>query len=152
MKKIACALVCVMMFIPLCHFTDSLAKPYEEQLDNNYDDSMIGRMFVTCYIEASGKVGGEDRGFFQFSMWKSLWFRPFLNDLAVVTYWHIPFDSDAEVTIYSREGGRVLWDHEGQQRINIIGYFGTYIPKSTEDDSLHVTISGTALVAMPKQF
>ena len=148
MKKIICALTCIIMFIPLVQFTVALTDTYKEQVDNQ--DISLGRIYTTCYVEASGKIGGDDRGFFQFGMWKVFWFRPFLNDFAVVTYWHIPFDTDAEVTIYSREGGRVIWEHEGQQRVNIIGYFGTYI-SSVKDDSLYITISGTALVAMPKQ-
>ncbi len=150
MKKIICVLACFMMLIPLVQFTDAWAAKYEEELDNQ-DDMVLGRIFTTCYIEASGKIGGWDRGFFQFGMWKTSWFRPFLNDFAVITYWHIPFDSDAEVTIYSRDGGRVLWEYEGQQRVNILGYFGTYIPNEIDDDSLYITIRGTALIAMPKQ-
>jgi hypothetical protein len=150
MKKTICALACIMMFIPLANFTGALTGTYEEQLENK-EDIAIGQIFMTCYIEASGKIGEDGGGFFQFGMWKTFWFRPFLDNRAFVTYWHIPFDPDGQVTIYSSDGGQVLWDYKGEQRVNILGYFGTYIP-SVIEGSLHVTISGNALVAMPKQY
>ena len=150
MKKTICVLACIMICVPLVNVTDAVSDTYKEQVDNK-DDLAIGKIFTTCYIEASGKIGEDGGGFFQFGMWKTLWFRPFFDNRALVSYWHIPFDPDGQVTIYSSDGGQVLWDHKGEQRVNIVGYFGIYIP-SVIEGSLHVTISGNALVAMPKQY
>lgn len=99
------------------------------------------RVFTTCYIEATGSVN---------HMLKHLWFRPFLNDYAVVSYWAILFDEpDAQVTIYNRENGRVLWqDNEdfGQWGLKIIGYFGIYTNPS--DEGLRINLRGNAICAI----
>jgi hemolysin-activating ACP:hemolysin acyltransferase len=69
---------------------------------------------ISCYIEADGDLSTVDwpRAIGS-NMWKLSWFRPFRNDLAFVSYWHIVFDESSELAIYDKEGGGLLREHEG---------------------------------------
>jgi hypothetical protein len=118
------------------------------QIEDSDTAQTTFRPCFTCYIEASGKVAEDDYG--RVKMWKTLWLRPFSDNRAFVTFWHINFQPDANITIYSRENGRVLWQHEGNQTLNMLGFFGNYIPSSSDDRSFQVTMNGVAYFAMPR--
>ena len=113
-------------------------------------------LFATCYIEASGDI--SERDWFAIirlpNMWKTFWFRPPLNDFeAFVSLWRIIYDSDSKVTIYVKQDGKILWEQNGRQDVQlvIIGFHGTYIPERTNpNEPLHVEISGNALLVIPK--
>jgi hypothetical protein len=118
--------------------------------------SNTSRPFATCYIEASGDI--SERDWFAIirlpNMWKTFWFRPPANDFeAFVSLWRIIYDPESIVTIYAKQDGRILWEQNGRQDVQlvIIGFHGTYIPESTNPDGrLHVEISGNALFIIPK--
>jgi hypothetical protein len=118
--------------------------------------SNTSRPFATCYIEASGDI--SERDWFAIirlpNMWKTFWFRPPLNDFeAFVSLWRIIYDSDSKVTIYVKQDGKILWEQNGRQDVQlvIIGFHGTYIPERTNpNEPLHVEISGNALLVIPK--
>lgn len=104
--------------------------------------------FTSCYVEADGDVSTVDwPRLIGSNMWKLSWFRPFGNDLAVVSYWRIVLDESSELAIYDRDGGDLLWEHDGSgnPQLRIIGFFGDYIPTSPDESTLHVKISGSAL-------
>jgi hypothetical protein len=136
-KKIFGILVC-MLFI----LTTMVSVVSAEQERNNYRG---------CYIEASGEISEKD--WFAIirlpNMWKTFWFRPPLDEQkAVVSFWRIVYDSESTVTIYSKQNGDILWDHNGRQDVHLIlvGFRGIYLPeRNNPDDPLHVEISGNAL-------
>ena len=117
--------------------------------------SNTSRPFATCYIEASGDI--SERDWFAIirlpNMWKTYWFRPPSNDFdAFVSLWRIVYDPESIVTIYAEQDGRLLWEQNGRQDVQlvIIGFHGTYIPESNLDGKLHVEIRGNALFVIPK--
>ena len=118
--------------------------------------SNTNRPFATCHIEASGDI--SERDWFAIirlpNMWKTFWFRPPLNDFkAFVSLWRIIYDPDSKVTIYAKPDGKILWEQNGRQDVQlvIIGFYGTYIPERTNPNGpLHVEISGNALFVKPK--
>jgi hypothetical protein len=108
--------------------------------------------FMRCKIEASGFVSKDDwPAVIRLpNMWKTFWFR-FLQreEQAFVSFWRIVFDPDAEITIYSEDNDEILWDHQEQEKpqLILVGYSGIYSNDGSEDDSLHVSINGKALLA-----
>jgi len=80
----------------------------------------------------------------------TFWFRPFNNDKALVTYWMLVFKYDSNVKIYNRENGDIIWDHQGSEypQLKIFGFFGDYIPSTSDDDSFRVSLSGKALIVL----
>jgi hypothetical protein len=108
-------------------------------------------LFTSCYIEAEGEIAKIDWPAIikMPNMWKTFWFRPFNDNRALVSYWSIVLDCDSDVKIYDEENGNILWDHQGSEypQLKIFGYSGIYIPKSI-DNSLHVSLSGNALVVL----
>ena len=150
-KKIMVILICSMLLLIIVPQTVSVS-------DNRNKDQIIlptasnRKTFRNCYIDASGYLSEKDwPRIIGSNMWKTTWFRPFNDDRAIVTYWQIVFDSSVELSIFDNEGGELLWEHSdlSHEQIRIIGYFGIYIPSRIEnEDSLHIEISGNALVVL----
>jgi hypothetical protein len=111
--------------------------------------------YTSCYIEASGKISEKD--WFAIirlpNMWKTFWFRPPSNELkAFVSFWRIVYDSNSIIKIYTKQNGKLLWEQNGKQDVNlvIVWFNGVYIPKTTLDGRLHVEISGNAMFIKQK--
>ena len=152
-KKIVGTLVCVIFIAIILDFANAYNlsgnKVIEPHRLENSDNSLVTfRPCFTCYIEVLGKVAEDDSG--RVEMFKTFWFRPFDDDRAFVTFWHIKFQPDANITVYTRENGRILWQHEGNQTLDMVGFFGNYIPSSSDDRSFQVTMNGVAYFAMPR--
>jgi hypothetical protein len=145
MKKIMATLMCVLLLvtvIPFAHsFNSEQAQTTEDKKDANSPG--IGRVFTTCYVEALGSSVGQV---------KSFWFRPFRNDFAIVSIWKI-FYGDCQTTIYNKKNGDVLWEHQGQHNLFLIGFRGEYIycGGDCDDEPTH-TIRGKALLVRPSFF
>lgn len=148
-KGILIGLIC---FVFLCStFSASLStaeilKTNEARLPILSDQFL----FTSCYIVASGYVSETDWPAFikMPNMWKMTWVRLF-NDNALMTYWQIVFDSSAEITIYDKEGGQLLWEQSGEfhQQVRIIGYYGAYVPSQREEENpLYIELSGHAFL------
>jgi len=141
-KKIIGALICVLLIVTAIPLTNAINENNTGELVTQKESIAKRRVFTTCYIEASGPVD---------HMWKTFWFRPFRGDYAFVSYWAISFrEPDVEVTIYTRENGRVLWQSEnefGQWALKLIGYFGVYTNPPV-DDGLGINLQGRALLAL----
>jgi hypothetical protein len=70
--------------------------------------------FASCYIEVSGNIATIDwPRIIGTNMWKLIYFRPFFNDFAVVVFWRLVLDESTELSIYNKQGGDLLWQHEG---------------------------------------
>ena len=140
MKKIMVVLVCVVLVATTIPLTTNAITTENHKDDNSKG---IGRIFTTCYVEASGV---------SLAQVKSFWFRPFRNDFAIVSIWKI-FYEDCETTIYNREKGDVLWEYQGQHNLFLIGFRGeyTYCGGNCDDEPTH-TICGKALLVRPSFF
>jgi hypothetical protein len=145
-KKLIGILICISLLTTIIPLTGAINSNNTQQ-KREKNQGNIFNIYPLCYVEANGNIA-EKEG--RQKMWKTFWFRPFQDDRACVSYWHIIFKSDATVTIYDKKNGDVVWQNTGDQRLNILGYFGIYIPSSANDGSLHITIEGRALLAMPR--
>ena len=132
------------------------AIPIVNSSESNYQNT-TGiediKIFATCYIEADGEIAYDfdwPAIFKMPNMWKTLWFRPFNNDKAIVTSWMLVFKHDSDIRIYNREDGDLLWNHQGSEypQLKIFGFFGDYIPSSGDDDSFSVSLSGKAFIVL----
>jgi hypothetical protein len=112
-------------------------------------------MYGGCYIKASGEI--SERDWFAIirlpNMWKILWFRsPFNEQKAFISLWRIVYDSNSIIKIYTKLNGKLLWEQNGKQDVNlvIVWFDGVYIPKTTVDGRVHVEISGNAMFIKEK--
>jgi len=143
--KLLSMLVMLSLVTLLIPFSSATHSPIVEPTDAQTDT------FTSCYIEASGDISTVDwPRIIGSNMWKLTWFRPLGNDFAVVSYWRIVLDESTELAIYDKQGGELLWQHDGSghPQLRIIGYFGDYIPTCPNENILHVELSGSALFVL----
>ena len=142
---IACLIFIILSIIPIVNSENTNNQNISGVRDIN--------LFTTCFIEADGEIAYD----FDWpaiikmpNMWKTLWFRPFNNDKALVTSWMLVFNYDSDVKIYNRENGDLLWNHQGTEypQLKIFGFYGDYIPSSGDDDSFRVSLSGRAFIVL----
>ena len=144
-KGIVCIILfCILTLVPLTTALSSTVKSVQD--DQNEGKN---KFFTNCYITANGDISTKDwPRIIGSNMWKHFWLRPFNDDRAVVSYWQLVFDVDAELTVYDEQDGAVLYHHSNtdHQQLRLIGYYGQYIPTVPEGGSgLHITIDGKTL-------
>jgi hypothetical protein len=144
-KKIIGFLICLVLISTSIPFVGAI--PINSDNEKPTNNFIIGP-YIGSYIEASGIISHFDfPRIIGSNFWKSFWFRPFRDDRAFVSYWHILFDKTADIALYSEENGDLLWQNPGEDhtQMRIIGFFGTYIPEN-DNGEFHAVIEGRALI------
>lgn len=137
-QKLIGIVICMLFVaIPLqfVHAADKNLDTGKGFTDNAKDVDTLRRTFTTCYIEATGLLAGQ---------WKIVYLKPFNNEFAVVCVWKIFLGDDGKTTIFNKENGRMLYEHQGRRELLLVGFMGDYYNPS--HDYYGITIKGTALL------
>jgi hypothetical protein len=106
--------------------------------------------FLNCYIEVQGHIHNDWPAVVKLpNMLIAGWIQASLDDVLFGSYSYILFEDDADIKIYEKKDGTLLWEHQGQldPLLTIIGYRGYYSYINPEQELQKVTLSGKALFA-----
>ena len=133
--------MCVLLIVSVIPFTHNTWA--DDAATSQIADSHpgLGRAFRTCYIEATGLLNGQ---------WKIMYLKPFNNEYAIVYVWKLFLGDDADINIYDRENGRLLYEHHGSRALLLMGFRGDYFHPTAE--YYGITIQGKALVVRPSLY
>jgi hypothetical protein len=103
--------------------------------------------YKNCYIEASGDIHNDWPAFIKLpNVVRFVWLKQSNLDVRFGLYSYILFGKNATVTIYDKEGGTQLWQHQGihDPSITLLGFSGEYVFDGTPYNLTHATINGNA--------
>jgi len=126
MRRKVIGIILIMLVVPLVLPSTAATSPTENKK----------QVFANCYLEATGPID------FTFK----------INDIPIglryrfISFWPIVFNEpNADVTIYSKKNGRVLWEDtfdSGQWVLYLIGFFGKYNNDGSTAQKLMANLDG----------
>ena len=125
----------------------SLLLPSITATNSNSNLAKPEGQYKNCYIVASGLEHSDWPAVIKLpNVVRIMWLKQSNSDVRFGLYSYVLFGKDATVTIYDKEGGTQVWQHQGihDPLITLVGFSGEYTFNESPGNLTQIMINGTA--------